>query len=105
MSVALFVSRRGLARGGDEADRLLATNTGHSNERTSMFKVTWTTSQRIHATIDERTTICGHVFDGPNRSVHGQLHKFKRKRHCRTCFVKKPDFKAPWLPACEADTD
>ena len=65
------------------------------------YKVTWTTSQRIHATIDGKTTICGHVFDGPDRSVHGQLHKYKRKRHCRTCFVEKPDFKAPWLPACE----
>jgi hypothetical protein len=71
---------------------------------TSIFKVTWTTSQRIHSTSDGRTTICGHVFDGPDKSIHGQLHKYKRKRHCRTCFVEKPDFKAPWLPACEADT-
>ena len=69
-----------------------------------MFKVTWTTSQRIHATIDGETTICGHVFDGSGKSVHGQLHKYKRKRLCRTCFVKKSDFKASWLPACEADT-
>ena len=68
-------------------------------------KVTWTTSQRIHATIDGKTTICGHDFsNGPGRSVSGQLHKYKRTRHCRTCFVEKPDFKAPWLPACEEDT-
>ena len=70
--------------------------------RPAMFKVTWTTSQRIHATIDGKATICGHAFSSGSQnvhSVHGELHK-RKKRHCRTCFVKKPDFKSPWLPAC-----
>ena len=65
-------------------------------------KVTWTSSGRIHATEDGKKTICGHVFRAPGNTVHGQLHKHK-KRHCRTCFVKKPDFKSPWLPECTAD--
>ncbi len=68
------------------------------------YKVTWTTSQRIHATLDGMSTICGHVFLGSSKSVSGHVHKYKRKRHCRTCFVTRSDFKVPWLPACEADT-
>ena len=67
-------------------------------------KVTWTTSQRIHATTDGESTVCGHVFAGPEPTVHGELHVHKKKRHCRTCFVKKSDFKAPWLePKAEPD--
>ncbi len=62
------------------------------------YKVTWTTSQRIHATEDNESTICGHVFRPPNNTVHGELHHYKRKRHCKTCFRTKADFKAPWLP-------
>lgn len=64
-----------------------------------MFKVTWTTSQRIHGTHDGKATVCGHVFTDPGRTVHGELHKHK-KRHCRTCFKTHQDFKSPWLEGC-----
>ena len=64
------------------------------------MKVTWTTSQRIHRTADGKATVCGHVFTDPGRTVHGKLHKHKKK-HCKTCFNAKPHYKEPWLPACE----
>lgn len=63
-----------------------------------MKKVTWTTSRRIHATQDDQSTICGHVFAGPEPTVHGERHVSKKKRHCRTCFKTKADFKSAWLP-------
>jgi len=63
-------------------------------------KVTWTTSNRIHATIDECQTLCGHQFketESKSLTVHGILHINKKKKHCKTCFANKQNFKIPWL--------
>jgi hypothetical protein len=60
------------------------------------MKVTWTSSGRIHRTVNGLSTVCGHVFAGPGQAVHGELHVHKKK-FCKTCFTAKPHYKLPWL--------
>lgn len=63
------------------------------------MKVTWSTSGRIHRTPDGLATVCGHVFRGPGKTIHGIVQIVKNRRHCKTCFQTKAEFAEPWYPA------
>lgn len=62
-----------------------------------MKKVTWETSRRIHATNDDKSTICGYIFAGNDKNVSSNTCICKKRKHCKTCFVEKGDYRSPWL--------
>jgi len=63
------------------------------------WKITWTSSTRLHRTEDTEATICGYVFSGRQRNVNGQLvNEHGGKKYCKTCFTLPSHYHDEWLP-------